>query len=280
MFPVFPVTVMLNVQGLPEYRVVDETRRPDADGQRHDALPVQPGDVLQSYEIVRPLGDGGFASVWLVRHQILRSRHALKLLDPRWLRDEAMRDRFLAEGRILAQLQHPNLVAVTDVIVAFPERVGLVMAFIEGPSLADRLDQGPLPREQALAIVIGVLDGVHHAHEHGVVHRDLKPENILLDAEGRPHVGDFGVSLRLGARPRDRQHTATGAVVGTLGYLAPEQAGAFGGEITVAADVWGLGAVLKCRLHSNNISLDTPSRWRISGPTAWITSRAFSLTSS
>ncbi len=211
---------------------------------------LEPGDIIGSYEVVRPIGDGGFASVYLVRHSVLRSQHAVKMLDPRWLADGAMRDRFLAEGRILAQLSHPNLVNVTDVIVEFPERVGLVMAYVEGPSLAKRLSHaGRLGVAEAATILRGVLAGVQHAHEARVVHRDLKPDNILLvpgDDGPRAVVVDFGIAKVLDGAEVDaslKQRTRVQTRMGTPGYMSPEQVEATH-SVDARTDIFALGAIL------------------------------------
>ncbi len=195
------------------------------------------------YELEELLARGGMGTVYRARHRTLGRMVALKVLSLGVWADDDERSRFRGEAELAASLEHENIVPIYEVGEHDGQPYYAMRLMQE--SLAGALARaGELSPAAAAALVATVARAVHWGHQRGVVHRDLKPENILLDAEGRPHVGDFGVSLRLGARPRDRQRTATGAVVGTLGYLAPEQAGAFGGEITVAADVWGLGAVL------------------------------------
>lgn len=210
---------------------------------------MRDGDTVGAYVIERRIGGGTFADVWLARHGVLRSRHAIKLLDPQWVAHPMMRDRFLSEGRILAQLRHPALVAVTDVLDVPPDRIGLVMEFVDGGTLADRIAGGALPRGVAVALVADILDGMHHAHEAGVIHRDLKPENILVvDRPDRPHavVVDFGIakvlagadvdaSLAVGTRAQTR--------MGTPRYMSPEQIES-SHAVDRRSDVFSIGAIL------------------------------------
>ncbi len=210
---------------------------------------LKPGDEVGSWVVERPLGDGGFASVWLVRHRILHSLHALKLLDPQWLVHEKMRERFLSEGRILAQLRHPNLVAVTDVLFEYPERVGLVMEFVQGKPLDRMIEAGPIPRDLALEILAGVLAGIAHAHGRGVVHRDLKPPNIIVvDDQGRPRpvILDFGIAKVLDdaeLMASGSSKTRVAARMGTPEYMSPEQI-ASSANVDGRSDVWALGVIL------------------------------------
>ncbi|HMV67385.1 MAG TPA: serine/threonine-protein kinase [Myxococcota bacterium] len=210
---------------------------------------TQSGDTIGSYVVERPLGEGGFAQVWLAHHAILHSKHAIKLLDPQWLVNERMRERFLAEGRILAQMRHPNLVAVTDVLVEYPHRVGLVMEFVEGRALSDHIAQGPIPLARAAPIVQGILDGVGYAHGRGIVHRDLKPANVIVVEDGdrpRPVVLDFGIAKVLDDPDVDagaRQRTRLAARLGTPEYMSPEQV-ASSTQVDARSDVWALGVVL------------------------------------
>ncbi len=197
----------------------------------------------------RPLGDGGFASVWLVRHRILHSRHALKLLDPQWLAHEKMRERFLAEGRILAQMRHPNLVPVTDVLFEYPERVGLVMEFVEGTPLDKRIERGVVPADEALGVIEGILLGIQHAHTRGIVHRDLKPPNVIVVDDGgvkRPVILDFGIAKVLddtGVESAGGARTKMAARLGTPEYMSPEQV-ASSAQVDARSDIWSIGVIL------------------------------------
>ncbi len=200
---------------------------------------LAPGDTVDRYRVERVLGRGGQATVYQVRHQDLDVVRALKVLDAT---DATTRARLYAEGRILARLRHPNLVGVLDVL-----RVGdapaLVLEFVGGGSLQDRLAAGPLPLPEVARVFRAVLDGTEAAHAAGVVHRDLKPANVLLDdAEDPPvpRLADFGVAR---SDEPDAHLTRTGTGLGSPAYMAPEQARS-AREVDARADVWSLGALL------------------------------------
>ena len=166
--------------------------------------------VIGTYRVVSQLGGGGCATVWRARHIHLESDHALKVLREELVSRSDLRWRFLDEGRVQAQLRHPGIVRVTDIVVE-PGLAGLVMDFIEGPSLtqllAERGGQG-LSRGEVLAIASGLFDALHFAHEHGVVHRDIKPGNLVLtkDHRGRlqPVLLDFGLARVRGTLRSER----------------------------------------------------------------------------
>lgn len=212
---------------------------------------MEPGDLIDRYRIERLIGHGGMAAVYEVRHTVLGNAFALKVLDPRLAEDPDIRDRFLGEGRIQAQLQHDHIVRVLDV-VALPGIAGLVMELVEGESLDARLAAAgrPLTLDEILAIMLPVTEAVGYAHTRGVVHRDLKPENIVLRArpDGRsdPVILDFGVakiSTDAGVAHAPKQKTRLGSRMGTLAYMAPEQV-KDSADVDARADVYALGAVL------------------------------------
>ncbi|MFD5712255.1 protein kinase [Streptomyces pharetrae] len=148
-----------------------------------------------------------------------------------------MEERFHNEAVILARLQHPGLVTVYDA-GRHNGRAYLVMELIEGPTLKARISAGPLAPGETAALGADLARALAHAHEAGIVHRDVKPSNIILDATGRPHLTDFGISRLLDATT----HTATGTLVGTAAYLSPEQV--LGQPVGPSADVYALGLVL------------------------------------
>ncbi len=211
---------------------------------------LRAGDRLGAYELVRPLGEGSFADVWLARHVHLLSRHAVKHLDPRWGAHPGLRGRFLSEGRILAQLRHPAIVPVTDLIDEGPDRMALVMAFVEGETLADRLArEGALAPAEAVAIVRTLCTGLQHAHEAGVVHRDVKPANVVLVPRAGgfdPVLLDFGVAKLLDeatVEGRSGYGTRASTRLGTPQYMSPEQIEA-SHAVDPRSDVFSLGTVL------------------------------------
>jgi formylglycine-generating enzyme required for sulfatase activity/tRNA A-37 threonylcarbamoyl transferase component Bud32 len=172
------------------------------------------------YEVERPLGAGGFAVVFLVRDLQLKRRLAVKVLSPDLITSKTVLERFRREAETIARLSHPNIVPLYF-IGQKDELLFLAMECVEGGSLADRLErEGRLPIADAKRLLVDVASGLAHAHRRGVVHRDIKPQNVLLDGEsGRALVTDFGI-----ARVEDSTSlTATGMVLGTPAYLAPEQ---------------------------------------------------------
>ena len=212
---------------------------------------MRPGDLIDRYRVERLVGVGGMASVYQVRHEVLGNSFALKILDATLAADPSIRDRFLAEGRIQAQLRHAHIASVIDV-VATDRVAGLVLEFIEGPSLHDHLvaRARPLPPEEIVGILLPVLDAVGHAHRKGVVHRDLKPENIILRSDSGdgfdPVIMDFGVAKLAAGAAVDhapRQSTRLGSRMGTLSYMAPEQV-QNAKDVDARADVFALGAIL------------------------------------
>jgi len=211
------------------------------------------GMVLdQRYEVLRVLGDGQFATVYLARHTSLHSRWAVKVLSLEPFDFEQHDDivnRFLSEGQIQAQLVHPNIVRVTDIV---PHPVpALVMEYVEGPSLDRWLaSRGPLqdPAE-VQALFLPVLSAMGAVHAAGVVHRDLKPENILMgqDKDGRlmPKITDFGIAKVLDSVQvqTSKKKTAVATRMGTLHYMSPEQI-AGDPDVGPASDIFALGAIL------------------------------------
>jgi eukaryotic-like serine/threonine-protein kinase len=190
------------------------------------------------YRLERPLGHGGMASVFLARDTELDRAVALKLLAENLGGDESVRRRFVREARLAARLSHPNVVSVYDA-GEDEGRPYIVMEHIEGESLADVLAaRGRLPADEARGLALQAAQGLAHAHEAGLVHRDIKPQNLILRDDGTIKVADFGIARAA----EETALTQAGTILGTAAYLAPEQA--LGEEVTAAADVYSLGAVL------------------------------------
>jgi eukaryotic-like serine/threonine-protein kinase len=194
--------------------------------------------VAGRYEIERPLGHGAMAVVDLARDVELDRSVALKRLAENLSRDEELRARFLREGRLAARLAHPNVVRIFDV-GEDDERPFIAMEYVDGETLAELVRRrGPLPAHEVAELGVQICRGLAAAHDAGLVHRDVKPQNLLLGSNRLLKLGDFGIAVGLGGT----RLTMAGTVLGTAAYLAPEQAR--GEEVTAAADVYGVGAVL------------------------------------
>jgi WD40 repeat protein len=195
---------------------------------------------VPGYEILAELGRGGMGVVYQARQTALDRIVALKMILAGAHAGTEERRRFQAEAEAAARLQHPNIVQIHEV----GEAGGLPyfsLEFCPGGSLADRLRGEPLPPREAARFTETLARAVQAAHAAGIVHRDLKPANVLLAADGTPKITDFGLAKRLDAQPAQ---TASGALVGTPSYMAPEQAGCKNKEIGPATDVYALGAIL------------------------------------
>lgn len=195
------------------------------------------GARVHRYVVEAWLGAGTFGEVYRARDTALQRDVALKTLLGPWTRDAAAVARFRREAEALARISHPNVAAVYDVI-EHDERVFIVMEFVAGPTLAERIKAGPIDPRESLIVALQVARGLGAAHERGVIHRDLKPANVML-GEGGAKVLDFGLAKRFHEGTGD---SARRAVLGTPGYMSPEQAA--GEEIDHRADVWAFGCVL------------------------------------
>jgi serine/threonine protein kinase len=192
------------------------------------------------YQILARVAQGGMGVVYRAIDRKLDRVVALKMIRDRYLASDESVRRFLVEARAAAHLDHPGIVPIYEI----GEHDGqhyFTMAFVEGGSLYDRIQKEPLPVREAAQLVSQVADAVEYAHHQRVVHRDLKPHNILMDAQGMPKVTDFGLAKRL---EETEGFTATGEILGTPGYMPPEQASGGGQGITHLVDVYALGAVL------------------------------------
>jgi WD40 repeat protein/predicted Ser/Thr protein kinase len=218
-------------------------------GPATPAAPAWFGD----YELLAELGKGGMGVVYRARQRGTDRTVALKVVRPDRLEGiapahrSAWLERFRREARAAARIDHDHAVTVYEVGEA-AGRPFYSMRYVEGRSLADRLDRGPLTAEAAAALLEPVARAVHRGHELGVLHRDLKPSNVLLASDGRPYVTDFGLAKTLDEASPERERgeglTHTGAVLGTPSYMAPEQASGRSKDATPATDVWALGAIL------------------------------------
>ena len=199
--------------------------------------PDQPR-VVGRYEIVRQLGRGGMATVHLARQRALDREVALKELHPAHAADAAFARRFLQESQIAGALNHPSVVSVIE----YFEHDGapfIAMEYLERGSLRPLV--GRLTLAHVAGVLEGVLGGLAEAAAQGIVHRDLKPENVLLTVDGHAKVADFGIAKALGQLQMTELRTATGAIVGTPAYMAPEQV--MGTAVTPATDLYATGMI-------------------------------------
>jgi serine/threonine protein kinase len=202
---------------------------------------LSPGQNIDRYVVEALIGSGGTAMVYRVRHRQLNTWHALKVLS---VTSVAIRDRMLREGRVQAELRHLNIVAVTD-ILEIDGSPGLLLEFIDGPSLEDALREYTLELEDGELLFLGIVSGVRHAHLHGLVHRDLKPANVLLAKTPKgyvPKVTDFGLAKILQG-DAEMANTRHGIAMGTPHYMAPEQI-RDARNVDQRADMFSLGCLL------------------------------------
>src|SRR5262245_34401069 len=211
-------------------------------------MSLAPGTRLGHYEITGPLGAGGMGEVYRARDTSLDRDVAVKVLPERVAGNAAALARFEREAKAVAALSHPNILAIHE----FGKQDGTAYAvteLLEGETLRQRLAQGALPQRKAVEYGVQVANGLAAAHAKGIVHRDLKPENVFVTRDGRVKVLDFGLAtLEAGAEPDATssptvgRFTDPGAVVGTAGYMSPEQVR--GGRVDARTDIFALGAVL------------------------------------
>ena len=194
---------------------------------------------IAHFELLKILGRGAFGTVWMARDTQLDRTVAVKIPRKEQL-DAAQSEQFLREARTAAQLRHPSIVSVHEV-GRDGDSLYIVSDLIEGVSLADRFTDRPMGAREAAGLCAKVADALHYAHEAGVIHRDLKPANIMLDAEGEPHLMDFGVAKR---EASEITATVQGKIFGTPAYMSPEQAKGEGHQADGRTDVYSLGVIL------------------------------------
>ncbi|MFW6023673.1 MAG: serine/threonine-protein kinase, partial [Myxococcota bacterium] len=204
------------------------------------------GDVLDGrYALVAPIGEGGMGTVWLAQHLALGHTVAVKLIEPRG--DPTIAHaRFMREAKLVAAIRHRNVVEITDFGTAPDGHPFMVMEHLEGRSLDDRLEEGPMGIGEAVSIGARVLSGLAAAHDAGILHHDLKPANVLLlsEPEGEyPKLIDFGISKSLQAGLESVFATQENLVTGTPRYMSPEQSRGLR-EMDARSDLFSLGIML------------------------------------
>ena len=213
-------------------------------------MALEVGSRLGHYDVTALIGEGGMGQVWQARDTQLNRDVALKILPDAFAADPDRLARFQREAQVLASLNHPNIAAIYGIEEAEGTRA-LVLELVEGPTLADRIAQGPIPLDEALPIAKQIAEALEAAHEAGVIHRDLKPANIKVREDGTVKVLDFGLAKALDTTPEgDPSQSPTltaaatqmGVILGTAAYMSPEQAR--GKPVDKRTDIWAFGVVL------------------------------------
>ena len=216
-------------------------------------MALQVGSRLGHYQVTALIGEGGMGQVYQATDTKLNRQVALKSLPEAFAGDPDRLARFQREAQVLASLNHPNIAAIHGLEDSAGTKA-LVLELVDGPTLADRIAQGPIPVDEALSIAKQIAEALEAAHEAGVIHRDLKPANIKVRDDGTVKVLDFGLAKALQPDASDPNMsmsptisltaaaTQMGMVIGTAAYMAPEQAK--GKVVDKRADVWAFGAVL------------------------------------
>ena len=223
------------------------------------------GSRLDSYEIIAPLGAGGMGEVYRARDTSLKRDVAIKVVREYWSRDPDRLRRFELEAQATAALNHPNIVSIFHV-GQYNGSPYIVTELLQGETLRDRLHRGPMRLRETCDFAIDMARGLAAAHDAGIVHRDLKPENLFLTKDGRLKILDFGLAKLTQAQSASsddptvtiQQQTDPGHVVGTVGYMAPEQVR--GGAADARSDIFAFGVILYEMLTGKRaFQKDTPA---------------------
>ena len=216
-------------------------------------MPLTPGTTLGVYEVLSAIGAGGMGEVYKARDTKLDRDVALKILPDAFVNDPERLARFQREAKVLASLNHPNIAAIYG-LEEGGDSPALVLEYVPGPTLQDRIAKGPIPLDEALPIARQIAEALEAAHEQGIIHRDLKPANVKVKDDGTVKVLDFGLAKALQPELSDLDAansptmtmtaaaTKMGVIMGTATYMSPEQAR--GGVADRRSDIWAFGVVL------------------------------------
>ncbi|MAG70969.1 MAG: hypothetical protein CL471_11870 [Acidobacteria bacterium] len=212
---------------------------------------LEAGTLLGVYQVTAKVGAGGMGEVYKARDTQLDRDVALKILPEACVSDPERLVRFRREAKVLASLNHPNIAAIYA-LEESGDSPALVLEYVEGPTLQDRIEQAPMPLDEALPIARQIAEALDAAHEQGIIHRDLKPANVKVRAAGTVKVLDFGLAKALAGdaervagdadSPTVTAATRAGAILGTAAYMSPEQAR--GEVLDKRVDIWAFGVVL------------------------------------
>jgi len=198
---------------------------------------------LQNYSVIKEIGHGGMATVWLAEHKTLHQPVAIKVLNKEFVHNENIRKRFLAEARNMFKMSHPNIIKVTD-LIDDGDTVAFVMEYMEGQTLKEYLDKkGKLPDEEIRHLFTQMLDAVGYVHEQGLIHRDIKPSNFMISGKGVIKLLDFGIAKNTDSNSAEYTMTGTAQNMGTPMYMSPEQVKSTK-DVTAPSDIYSLGVVL------------------------------------
>ena len=217
----------------------DENTRTDKVGSHQRSDSIQIRDVSDRYKVERLIGQGGMGEVSLALDLKLNRKVAIKRIRGQSVDSQVALRRFMTEAQALAQLNHYHIVNVYDF---GHDQNGpyLILEYVSGGTLAEKLKSGPLSLEQSIDMTCQLCDGLAQAHAAGIIHRDIKPANILLTPEGYPKLTDFGLARQ---ELSDSGHTKTGAIIGTIDFMSPEQR-RDSSQTDARSDIWSLGATL------------------------------------
>lgn len=202
---------------------------------------------ISHYQIIGPLGAGGMGAVFLAEDTKLDRRVAIKFLPVALSSDEKAKTRLICEARSAAKLDHPNICCIYEAIEEEPACI--VMEYVEGETLSDKIRRHPLMTKEAIDLVLQVADALEEVHSCGMIHRDIKPDNVIVTRRGRVKLLDFGLAKMVRQPPVDTEKTVSrrpgtdaGSIVGTVAYMSPEQA--TGSPVGPRSDIFSLGTVV------------------------------------
>ena len=197
---------------------------------------VKIGSKVQNFLVQKKIGEGGMGEVYLAEEDLLERHVALKVLNPLLTNDPQFTSRFINEARVQSQLHHPNIVTLYS-FFNFDNLYYMSMEYAAGRTLKQVIrETGPIPEARSLKILKQILEALDYAHQKNIIHRDIKPSNIMIDSQDRVKIMDFGIAKMIG----DKQLTKTGAKVGTIFYMSPEQVKAQK-DIDLRSDIFSLG---------------------------------------
>ena len=223
-----------------------ENTRTDKPGSQKSSDPMQVREFSDKFRVERLIGQGGMGEVYLAFDLKLNRPVAIKAILGQSVNSEAALQRFMTEAQAIAKIIHTHIVNIYEL---GQDKIGpyLVLEYVSGGSLADKLKSGPLSLERSIEITCQLCDGLAKVHAAGIIHRDIKPANILLTPEGDPKLTDFGLARH---EYTDTGLTTTGAMIGTLGFMSPEQTNS--SQVDARSDIYSLGATLYQMVTAKN----------------------------